>query len=713
MRLPAGIARVPACAPSPCGATVQPTGENIVMRNLIACAVGMGLLAAGMQSFAGTHPVPAAMGSASRSSGIDRGNMDTHVRAQDDFYRYVNGKWLANTQIPADKPGYGSFDMLYDKAQENLRGLIENAQRSPGDAGQRKIGDLYASFMDEGRIQALGLKPLDGEFKRVDGLRSRNDIPALIAHFHTIGVDAPYAPVVHQDNKDSTRYVVDFGQSGLGLPDRDYYLQDDAKLKQAREQYRVHLEKMLALSGDAEAKTDAASIFALETALAKVQWTKVENRDPVKAYNKVEIGKLDELAPGYDWAGYLSAAHIAGKLDYVIVSQPSYLKAMAGVIGTTPLPVWKAYFRMQLLHAYAPYLGKAFVDENFAFYGTVLNGTPQNRARWKRGTRLVENGMGEQLGKLYVAKYFPAQSKVRIQQLVQNLLAAYKQSIDTLDWMSPETKQQALAKLAQFTPKLGYPDKWRDYSTLQIDRNDLVGNVTRANMFEYQRNLNKLGKPIDRGEWGMTPQTINAYYNPEMNEIVFPAAILQPPFFDPNADDAVNYGAIGAVIGHEISHGFDDQGAQYDGLGNLRDWWTPADHAAFAAKTKALVAEYSAFEPVKGYHLNGELTLGENIADNSGVAIAYKAYRISLGGKPAPVIDGMTGEQRFYAGFAQAFREKMRDNYAILLTKSDPHSIPEDRVMGTVVNQPGFYSAFDVKPGDKMYVAPEKRVIIW
>ena len=375
--------------------------------------------------------------------------------------------------------------------------------------------------------------------------------------------------------------------------------------------------------------------------------------------------------------------------------------------------MWKTYFRWHLLHASAPYLSKAFVDENFAFYGTALRGTPENRARWKRGVRVVEGSMGEELGKVYVTRYFPADSKARVQQLVQNLLAAYKQSIATLDWMSPQTRQQALAKLAQFTPKLGYPDKWRDYSSLRIERGDLIGNVSRASVFEYDRNINKLGKPIDRGEWGMTPQTINAYYNPEMNEVVFPAAILQAPFFDPNADDAVNYGAIGAVIGHEISHGFDDQGAQYDGVGNLHDWWTKADHDAFAAKTKALIAEYSAFEPVKGYHINGELTLGENIADNSGVAIAYKAYKISLAGKSAPVIDGITGDQRFYAGFAQAFREKARENAMIEQIKSDPHSISVDRVMGVVVNQPGFYQAYGVKPGDKMYVAPDKRVIIW
>ncbi len=675
------------------------------MKRLIVCAVGLGLLTAFAASSAGA---------ATLTSGLNPANMDKKIRAQDDFYEYINGHWLATTEIPADKSGYGSFDALYDKSIENLRSIIENAQKTPNNEGERKVGDFYASFMDEAKLEALGTKPLEPEFARIDAIKNVNDIAAQIAHNGMVGVDAPFAGFVHQDNKDSTKYLVDFGQSGLGLPDRDYYLKDDdAKLKGIREQYLGHVERMLKLSGDANAKSDAAAVLALETSLAKVQWTKVENRDPIKGYNKTMITDLDAVAPGFDWKTLLADSHVTGKVDYVNISQPSYFKGMAELIKSTPLPVWKTYFRWHLLHASAPYLNKAFVDENFAFYGTALRGTPQNRARWKRGVRVVEASMGEQLGQVYVTRYFPAESKARVTQLVQNLLAAYKQSIGTLDWMSPDTKQQALAKLSQYMLKLGYPDKWRDYSALKIDRNDLLGNVERANEFEYQRNINKLGKPIDRAEWGMTPQTVNAYYNPELNEIVFPAAILQPPFFDPKADDAANYGAIGAVIGHEISHGFDDQGSQYDGTGNLHDWWTKADHDAFAAKTKALVAEYSAFEPVKGYHINGELTLGENIADNSGVAIAYKAYKISLGGKPAPVIDGMTGEQRFYAGFAQAFREKQRDNAMIEQIKSDPHSIPVDRVLGAIVNQPGFYEAFDVKPGDKMYIAPDKRVIIW
>jgi predicted metalloendopeptidase len=678
-----------------------------------------GLLCAGLlTAYSAAAPVSAATPSdtaapAPQASGIDVKGMDKTMRAQDDFYQYLNGNWLKTTEIPADKPAYGSFTTLYDLSQDRLRAIVESSQASADDANQRKIADLYASFMDEAGLEAKGVTPLTDEFARIDALTGSKEFGLLFAHYNAIGVGAPFDIAVHLDNKDSTKYVVDFGQSGLGLPDRDYYLSDDAKLKDIRGKYQAHVEKMLSLGGDAHAAADAAKIVALETELAKVQWTKVDNRDPLKVYNKVEIADLSKLAPDFDWSAYLAGAGITGKVDYVIISQPSYETAMSKLLAATPIDTWKIYFRWHLLHSYAPYLSKAFVDENFAFYGTALRGTPQNRLRWKRGVGLVENNMGEALGQMYVAKYFPPEDKARVQTLVQNLLAAFKQSIDTLDWMSPATKQAAQAKLAKFTPKIGYPDKWRDYSALQINKGDLVGNVMGGSLFEFDRNINKLGQPVDRSEWGMTPQTINAYYNPEMNEIVFPAAILQPPFFDPQADDAVNYGAIGAVIGHEISHGFDDQGAQYDGDGNLVDWWTKDDHANFAAKTKALVAEYSAFEPVAGFHLNGELTLGENIADNSGLAIAYKAYHISLGGKPAPVIDGMTGDQRFYAGFAQVWREKLRDNYAIELIKSDPHSIPVDRVMGTVVNQPGFYDAFGVKPGDKMYVAPDKRVLMW
>ncbi len=651
-------------------------------------------------------------------SGIDLQYVDDSVRAQDDFYKHINGKWLATTEIPADKGRYGSFDKLIDDSQAQLRGIVEDLQKSADskDPDQQKIADLYSTFMDEPALETLGLKPLEAEFAKIDALKDKQEIAGLIAHLNLIGVGAPYTPGVHQDAKDSTKYVFDLGQDGLGMPDRDYYLLNDDKMKQARVQYGQHVEKMLTLAGDKTATKDAKDIVGLETELAKVQWTKVENRDPVKTYNKVEFPKLAALAPGYDWKAYLTDSGVDGKTDYLVISQPSYISGFGKLLQKTPLPVWKAYFRWRLLSDFAPYLSKSFVDEHFAFYGTALRGIPQNKPRWKRGIGVVENSIGEGLGKIYTAKYFPPESKARMDQLVQNLLAAYKADIDTLDWMGPETKQKAKDKLAKFTLKIGYPVKWRDYSALQVTKGDLVGDVIRAQTFEYNRNLNKLGKPIDRDEWGMTPQTVNAYYNPEMNEIVFPAAILQPPFFNPKADDAVNYGGIGGVIGHEISHGFDDQGSQYDGDGNLLNppgWFTQADLDKFKAKTHALVEQYAAYEPIPGYHVNGELTLGENIADNSGIAIAHKAYKLSLGGKDATVIDGLSGDQRFYAGWAQVWRGKARDNELLVRLKSDPHS--PSAIRGTVpeANQASFYDAFGVKEGDKMYLAPEKRVNLW
>jgi predicted metalloendopeptidase len=444
-----------------------------------------------------------------------------------------------------------------------------------------------------------------------------------------------------------------------------------------------------------------------------VQWTKVDNRDPVKRYNKTAIAKLGDVAPGYDWIDAMGKAGVATKTDFVVVNQPSYLKGFAQLVDATSLDTLKSYFEWQLLREASPYLSKAFADANFAFYEGVISGVAVQPPRWKRGVATVESAIGEGMGQLYVAKYFPAERKARMDALVKNLLAAYKDSIDQLDWMGPDTKREAQAKLAKFTTKIGYPNKWRDYSALSIVPGDLAGNMRRAEEFAYKRNIAKLGGPVDREEWGMTPQTVNAYYRSTANEIVFPAAILQPPFFNAAADDAVNYGAIGAVIGHEISHGFDDKGSQSDGDGNLRDWWTPDDRAKFKAKTDALTKQYDSYSPLPGYYVNGALTLGENIADNSGLAIAYKAYKLSLHGQPAPVIDGLTGEQRFYMGFGQVWRSKMREEQQIKQVKTDPHSPGQFRANGTVVNQPGFYDAFGVKEGDKLYVAPENRIIIW
>ncbi|GAB3407458.1 M13 family metallopeptidase [Massilia agilis] len=650
------------------------------------------------------------------SAGIAMQYVESSVRPQDNFYDYVNGKWMQATEIPADKSAWGSFQKLRDDTLTQLHGLIEKTASRHAAAGtdEQRIGDYYAAFMDEAKLEQLGLAPLKGELDKIAAIKDKSELPAVFARMSKLGVNVPYDFGIHQDNKDSTKYVADISQGGLGMPDRDYYLKlDDAKLTAARDKYLAHLEKTLSMAGDANATADAKAILALETEIAKAQWTKVELRDPIKAYNKVELAKLADVAPGWDWNTWLKDTGIAAKTSYVIVGQPTYLKGFADIAAKTPLETWKAYLQLHIIDSYANFLSKAYVDEHFAFYGTTLSGVKEMEPRWKRGVGAVERSMGESLGKLYVAEYFPPERKARMEALVKNLLAAYKQSIDKLDWMSPATKKEAQAKLAKFTPKIGYPNKWKDYSKLVVAKDDLVGNVMRSRAVEYDRELSKLGRPIDRDEWGMTPQTINAYYNPEMNEIVFPAAILQPPFFDASADDAVNYGGIGAVIGHEISHGFDDQGAQYDGNGNLRDWWTASDHKNFEAKTKMLVEQYNAFEPLPGYHVNGSLTLGENIADNSGLAIAYKAYRLSLKGKKAPVINGLTGDQRFYMGWAQVWRTKMREQQQIVQVKVDPHSPGQYRANGTVKNQPGFYDAFGVKPGDKMYVAPKDRVIIW
>ncbi|MGX4641031.1 M13 family metallopeptidase [Massilia sp. SYSU DXS3249] len=650
-------------------------------------------------------------------SGIDTQYIDPSVRPQDDFFTHLNGKWLKATEIPADKSSHGTFMQLRDDSQMQVRAIVEAAQKDPSKkAGTdvQKIGDLYASFMDEARLETLGVKPLAGELQRIRTLKDKKGVPQLVAHLSKIGVATPYGIRVGQDARASTKYATYVGQGGLGMPDRDYYLKlDDKRMADTRAKYEAHVAKVLTLAGEKNAAAQAKAIVDFETELAKVQWTKVENRDPVKRYNKMSVAELGALTPGYDWNAALAASGVGNKLDYIIVAQPSYLTGFNEVLAKTDLATLKSYFEWHLLREYSPYLSKDFVDANFAFYGTTLTGAAENRPRWKIGVSLVEGALGEAAGRQYVAKHFPAERKARMEELVKNVTAAYKQSIDELDWMTPTTKVEAQAKLAKFVPKVGYPNKWRDYSKLAIRKDDLVGNVKRASEFSYNRNIAKLGKPIDREEWGMTPQTVNAYYSSSMNEIVFPAAILQPPFFDMRADDAVNYGAIGAVIGHEIGHGFDDKGSQSDGDGNLRNWWTKEDRDAFQKRADMLVKQYNGYSPLPGYNVNGELTLGENIGDLSGLAIAYKAYKISLGGKPAPVIDGLTGDQRFFMGFGQVWRSKMREAQQIVQVKTDPHSPGQFRANGTVMNHPAFYEAFGVKEGDKMYLAPENRVKIW
>jgi len=671
---------------------------------------------------AGAHdaapaPMPAPAASAGAVSGVDVAAMDRSVRAQDDFFRYTQGAWLKNVDIPSDRSSWGAFNIAQDKVEQQLRAIVEEAaaakDAAPG-SDARKMGDFYTSYLDEKRRNELGLAPLKAELARVAALKDKRALAPLMARFSRIGAGSPFDMAVHQDNRDSTRYIVDIVQSGLGMPDRDYYLSEtDARLKDIRAKYQQHVEKMLALAGHAGAAAEAAQIVALETGLARVQWSAVENRDPVKAYNKLSLAQMPALMPGFDWNAWLEGVGAKGKIDSLIVSQPSYLAALDKLVAATPLAVWKSYFEFRLLSAYAPYLSQPFVDESFAFRGAVLSGAKVNRPLEKRAIAEINRNLSEVVGKAYVARHFPAERKQQVEEMARNFIAAFGEGIEKLDWMTPETKKQAQLKLSKISVKIGYPDKWRDYAGLDIVRGDLVGNVMRAREFGHAYEVNRLGKPVDRSVWAMSPQTVNAYYNPELNEVVFPAARLQYPLYDANAEPAVNYGAVGISIGHEISHAFDDQGSQFDGDGNLRNWWTKQDAEQFAARGKVLVAQYGAYSPLPGYHLNGELTLGENIADNAGAIMASRAYKLYLKGKPGPVIDGFTAEQRLFMGLAQARRGKAREASLIAQIKADPHSPAEFRVNGSLRNHPGFYEAFGVKPGDKMYLAPQERVIFW
>lgn len=647
-----------------------------------------------------------------RLSGVQLADIDPSVRPQDDLFQYANGKWLRTVSIPKDRSRYGVDVLMSDQSQRQQRQLIEGIGGS-ADAAARKVADLYTSFMDEAEVEKTGIRPLQPELARVSAAANVHDLSILMAHFDRFGIRSPISGYVNPDAKKSTIYAYWLGQGGLGLPDRDYYLSKDAKFVEFRRQYRNHIEKMLQLLKEPQAAAGARKILALETQLAKAQWSRVEERDPQKTYNPHTVVQLDALTPAIDWAAYFREAGLGPSPPTLVVREPGYFRELSKLLASEPLPSWRAYFRFRLLSSASPYLPSAFVNEHFAFNEGILRGTPQIENRWKRGCELVDSAIGEVSGKMYVAKYFPAESKARADEMVANLLAAYAASIDNLPWMSAGTKTEALAKLHKLNVKVGYPKQWRDYGGLSISPGDLLGNWLRANEFETQRKLSQLGGPIDRNEWEMTPPTVNAYYEPALNEIVFPAGILQLPLFNPAADDAYNYGATGATIGHEMSHGFDDEGAQFDSDGNLRDWWTAEDHQKYKALTDMLVKEYNAFEPITGFKVNGELTLGENIADIAGLEIAYKAYIASLKGHTPPVIDGMTGEQRFYLGYAQSWMTKQRDDATLAQLKSDPHSPEKFRANGSVVHMPSFYSAFGVKRGDKMYVAPEGRVALW
>lgn len=653
---------------------------------------------------------PAATAARMQTSGVLRAQFDTAVRAQDDFYRHINGTWLKNTPVPADQSNYGTFTKLADDAQEQLKAIIEAAAADDSASSDaQKVGDFYAAFMDQARANELGLAPLSAELARIDAARARDQLPALLAQLTQIGVN-PFPVFIDADAKNASQYIVNFYQGGTGLPDRDFYLLDGEPYASLRTQYQAHIGKMLALAKIENAEQAAADIYAFEAALARAQWDKVDSRDADKTYNKYSLAELADEVPGFDWQAFLGAIG-AAKTPGVVVYQPSFARAWAQQLQTADLATVRGWLKWQLISTYAPYLSQDFVDQNFAFYGTALNGIDALKPRWKRGVEATEEALGEVLGKLYVARHFPPAAKARMDEMVQNLIKAYEQSIRELDWMSDATRQKALVKLGQFTPKIGYPEKWRDYRALRIEADDLVGNVMRAQAFEHARNAAKLGQPIDRDEWFMTPQTINAYYNPTMNEIVFPAAILQPPFFDMNADDAVNYGAIGAVIGHEIGHGFDDQGSKYDGHGNLNSWWTDQDRQNFEARTRALIAQYDAFEPLPGHHVNGAFTVGENIGDLGGLSIALKAYHLAH--PQGPALDGFSADQRVFIGWSQIWARNYKTENLIQRLKTDPHAPSEYRVNGIVRNIPAWYSAFEVKPGDALYLPPEQRVRIW
>ncbi|MEO9020119.1 MAG: M13 family metallopeptidase [Gemmatimonadaceae bacterium] len=646
--------------------------------------------------------------------GIDTTNFDRSVRPQDDFFKFVNGTWLKRTEIPSDASSWGAFNELSEKSRADLHGILEEAAaaKAPAGSDRAKVGDLYASYMDSARVESLGLEPLHGELARIAALKSTGQLPEQFAHLARLGIQGPFGVGVGSDPKNSSLNIVTVNQSGIGMPDRDNYLAKSAKMVETRNAYRNYVERLLTLAKNPDANAAASRILALETSIATVQWDRARNRDRNATYNKMTADQLAAMSPAYDWPTYLSAAGL-GAATEVVVRQPDFIKSMNDIFASTPIETWREYMTFKLLDAYANELPSEFGDARFAFRGQTLTGLQAQPERWKRAVDEVGRILGEPAGKLYVAKYFKPEAKARMVAMVNNLRLAYKVGIDSLTWMSPATKAQAEAKLAKFTVKIGYPDRWRDYSGLVIKRGDLLGNAMRSAEFQYADVTGRLGQPVERWRWGMTPQTVNAYYNPSNNEIVFPAAILQPPFFNVNADDATNYGAIGAVIGHEIGHGFDDQGRKSDGDGNLRDWWTPADATAFEALTTRLAAQYDAINPIDSLHINGQLTMGENIGDLSGLAQAYRAYHISLHGKTPPVIAGYAGDQRFFLGFAQIWRTKMRDAALRQQLLTNPHSPGMYRAFVPLINNDAFDKAFNVKPGDKMYLPPADRVKIW
>jgi len=656
-------------------------------------------------------PAPPPPKAAIGEFGLDLTAAKPDVKAGDDFFAHASGKWYDTFVIPEDRASYGIFTTLDELSQNRVREIIEQAAAAhpaPG-SPEQKIGDFYASYMDQAAIDAAGLKPIQEDLDRINAAKTKQDIAVI---FGAPGFQSVFGGGISPDLKNPNIYTVGIGQSGLGLPDRDYYLKSDPQLKQIRAKYEEYAAQMLELAGIGDAKAKAHKIVAFETAVAKVSWSIEQRRDVDKNYNPRTVDQLVKYAPGFDWRAFLTSSGLGSRKD-VVLGELTAIRDIAKVYAETPVGTLKDYLIFHHLNSNAPILPQKFDDTRFGFYGATMRGQPKQRERWKRAVDNVNGALGEQVAQVYVAKYFPPASKEKMEVLVKNLLTSLGERVDALTWMTPETKKRAHEKLATFLPKIGYPDKWKDYSTLEIKRGDPVGNAKRAALWEWNRQLERLDKPVDRTEWFLMPQEINAYYNPQNNEIVFPAAILEPPFFDPNADAAVNYGAIGAVIGHEIGHGFDDQGRKFGPDGSLMEWWTPQDAKAFTERTDKLKEQYSAFEPLPGLHVNGANTLGENIGDLGGLNMAYTAYHRSLNGKEPPVINGLTGDQRFFLSWAQVWRAKYRDGVLREQLLSDVHSPAYFRVNGTVRNMEAWYKAFDVKPGDKLYLPPEQRVSIW
>lgn len=647
------------------------------------------------------------------TSGILKEYMDTSVNPGDDFTAYVNGTWNKNTEIPADKSSYGVGYIVHEESEENVKKIIEESASGDFAEGsdEQKVGDLFQSYMDMEKRNELGVAPLQSEFDKVDAIGNYDDLATYFAYAGKYGINAPLGLFIYQDFKDPTIYTVYTWQSGLGLADREYYLKDDERSKEIQAKYVAHIEKMFGLAGLPNGDNAAKAIMDLETKIASKHLEKEKTRDLVGLYNMFPVDTLSNIMPKFNWSNFLKEAGLE-KQEKLGVLMLDYTKALDNIITSTDLNTWKTYLKWSIVDAKASRLNQAMDMQNWEFFSKELRGTQEQRPMWRRGVSTVNGTLGEVVGKVYVKRHFPPAAKEHMETLVDNLLKAYEVSIKELDWMSDATKKEALDKLSKFTPKIGYPDKWKSYD-LEIKADDLYGNLKRSSLMEYNRELAKLGQPIDKEEWGMTPQTVNAYYNPTMNEIVFPAAILQPPFFDLNAEDAVNYGAIGAVIGHEIGHGFDDTGSTFDGDGVMRNWWTEADKEEFKKRTGALVEQYNGFEVLPDLNVNGEFTLGENIGDLGGLSIALKAYKMSLGENEAPAMDGFTGEQRVFIGYAQAWRNKARDEALRVQINTDPHSPAHYRVNGIVRNVPEFYTAFDIKETDSLFLAPEKRVKIW